>query len=384
MTNLFQSLAACASKPYRKCFVKLSLFKSSALLGLLVLAACGGGNSSPSVQSISSSPLVYGQASVFNLTGQMLDASVNVSAKGCTNLAEVSGGTPTSRAVSCTVNAAGTGAVVLQAKTASGALLKEQAFDVAVPTSPVVIAIQSDRLMYSKSTQWTFTGQTLDKDFTVSTKGCVGLALVAGGTSTSKSVTCNITAAGPSAVTVEAKLANGTVLLAKTMDVPAPQVTLTTNLGNMVLELDAAAAPLTVNNFLQYVNDQFYDNTIIHRIVTSGIFVAQGGWLTPTPEAKAGLRAPITLEVGKGLSNVRGTIAMARASALNSATSQFYLNLSDNVALDTASGGYAVFGKLVSGLPVLDALAATPTATQFGLNDFPAQSVLVQSAAQTR
>jgi cyclophilin family peptidyl-prolyl cis-trans isomerase len=97
-----------------------------------------------------------------------------------------------------------------------------------------------------------------------------------------------------------------------------PQVTLTTNLGNMVVELDADSAPLTVNNFLQYVNDQFYDNTIIHRIVTSSIFVAQGGWLTPTPEVKAGLRAPIALEVGKGLSNVRGTIAMARTAALNS------------------------------------------------------------------
>jgi cyclophilin family peptidyl-prolyl cis-trans isomerase len=172
--------------------------------------------------------------------------------------------------------------------------------------------------------------------------------------------------------------------MAKAMDVPAPQVTLTTNLGAMVVELDAAAAPLTANNFLQYVNDQFYNNTIIHRIVTSGIFVAQGGWLTPTPEVKAGLRAPIALEVGKGLSNVRGTIAMARTSALNSATSQFYLNLSDNVALDTTNGGYAVFGKLVSGMPLLDVLASTPTSTQFGLNDFPAQSVLVQSAAQTR
>lgn len=364
--------------------MKLSLFKSSALLGLLVLAACGGGNSSPSVQSISSAPLVYGQAGVFTLTGQMLDESVSVSAQGCANLTPAPGATPTSRALSCMVNAVGTGAVVLQAKAASGAVLKEQAFDVPLPTSPVVIAIQSDRLMYSKSTQWTFTGQALDKDFTVSTKGCVGLALVAWGTATSMSVTCNITAAGPSAVTVEAKLAGGTVLLAKSMDVPAPQVTMTTNLGTMVLELDAVAAPLTVNNFLRYVNDQFYDNTIIHRIVTSEIFVAQGGLLTPTQEIKAGWRAPIALEVGRGLSNVRGTIAMARAAALNSASSQFYLNLSDNVALDTANGGYAVFGKLVSGLPVLNALAATPTSSQFGLNDFPAQSVLVQSATQTR
>jgi cyclophilin family peptidyl-prolyl cis-trans isomerase len=364
--------------------MKLSWFKSSALLGLLALAACGGGNVSPSVQSISSPPLVYGQASVFTLAGQMLDESVSVSAQGCANLTPAAGATATSRALSCTVNAVGTGVVLLQAKAASGAVLKEQAFDVPVPTSPVVIAIESDRLMYSKSTQWTITGQALDQDFTVSTKGCVGLALVAGGTATSKSLTCKITAAGTSAVTIEAKLASGTVLRAKTLDVPAPQVTMTTNLGTLVVELDTAATPLTTNNFLQYVNDQFYDNTIIHRIVTSEIFVAQGGLLTPTQELKAGWRAPIALEVGKGLSNVRGTIAMARAAALNSATSQFYLNLSDNVALDTANGGYAVFGKLVSGEPLLDTLAAIPTSSQSGLNDFPTQSVLVQSAAQTR
>lgn len=364
--------------------MKLSLIKSSTLLGLFVLAACGGGNSTPSVQSISSAPLVYGQASEFTLAGQMLDESVSVSAQGCADLTTASGATLTSRALSCTVNAVGTGAVVLQAKTASGAVLKEQAFDVPVPTSPVVIAIQSDRLMYSKTTTFTFTGQSLDKDFSVSVKGCKGLALVAGGSATAQSVTCAVNAVGTAAVVVDAKLASGTVLQSKPFDVLAPQVTMTTNLGTMVLELDAAAAPLTVNNFLQYVNDQFYDNTIIHRIVTSGIFVAQGGWLTPTPEIKAGARPPIALEVGKGLSNVRGTIAMARTAALNSATSQFYLNLSDNVALDTANGGYAVFGKLVSGLPVLEALAATPTSTQYGFNDFPVQNVLVQSAAQTR
>lgn len=356
----------------------------ASVLWVSLLAACGGGSSDASVATIHASTLAYGQSSMFTITGEHLDQSVNFSAQGCTHLTELAGGTPNSKAFSCTVNSVGPGVVVLQAKAASGAVLKVQAFDVPVPTSPVVISVQSDRLMYAKSTQWTFTGQALDKDFTVSTKGCMGLALVPGGTSTSKSVTCNITAAGPSAVTVAAKLANGTGLLAKTVDVPAPQVTLTTNLGTMVLELDATAAPLTTNNFLQYVNDQFYDNTIIHRIVTSGIFVVQGGWLTPTLEFKTGLRAPIALEVGKGLSNVRGTIAMARTSALNSATSQFYLNLSDNLALDTANGGYAVFGRVISGLPLLDALAATPTSTLFGQNDFPVQSVLVQSASQTR
>jgi cyclophilin family peptidyl-prolyl cis-trans isomerase len=157
-----------------------------------------------------------------------------------------------------------------------------------------------------------------------------------------------------------------------------------TNLGTLKLELNPSAAPLTAGNYLQYVNDKFYDNTIIHRLVTSGIFVAQGGWLSITPAVQPGQRAAIALEVGKGLSNVKGTIAMARASDLNTATSQFFFNLSDNTALDTANGGYAVFGKVVSGLAVLDAMAKVPTATQFGLNDFPSQSIVVQSVTQTQ
>jgi cyclophilin family peptidyl-prolyl cis-trans isomerase len=360
------------------------IYQAFVVFTVLWLTACGGASPSPSVSAVTANALNYGQASVFTVAGGLLDQNISASAQGCLNLAPVAGGNSTSQSWTCTVDAVGTAAVKLQIKTNTGTVLKEQSFDVPVPTSPVVTAIQSDRLMYSKATTFSFTGQSLDKDFSVSIKGCKGLALVAGGSATAQSVTCAVNAVGTSALVVEAKLASGTVLQSKPFDVLAPQVTLTTNLGNMVVELDAAATPLTVNNFLQYVNDQFYDNTIIHRIVTSGIFVAQGGWLTPTPEIKAGLRAPIVLEVGKGLSNVRGTIAMARTSALNSATAQFYLNLSDNVALDTASGGYAVFGKLVTGLPLLEALAATPTATQFGLNDFPAQTVLVQSASQTR
>ena len=102
------------------------------------------------------------------------------------------------------------------------------------------------------------------------------------------------------------------------------------------------------------------------------------------PAIQVGQRAAIALEVGKGLSNVKGTIAMARGTELNSATSQFYLNLADNTALDTANGGYAVFGKVISGASVLDALAITPTSTQYGLGDFPSQSVVVQSVVQTQ
>ena len=251
-------------------------------------------------------------------------------------------------------------------------------------SAPFVSDIQASQLAYGRTAQFTLTGSSLDKDLNVSTKNCRGLALVSGGSETSKIVTCTVGAVGAGAVTFEAKLADGTVIKSVSFDVPNPQVSMVTNLGTILIELNPTAAPLTSNNFLQYVNDKFYDNTIIHRIVTSGIFIAQGGWLTPTPSAQPGQRPSIALEVGKGLSNLQGTIAMARTADLNSASSQFFFNLSDNTGLDTANGGYAVFGKVISGRSVLDALAKMPTSTQYGLSDFPSQSVIVQSATQTQ
>jgi len=250
--------------------------------------------------------------------------------------------------------------------------------------SVAVSDIQVNQLKYGQLSQFTLTGNFSDNEINVSTKNCKGLALVAGGTPTSKSVTCTIGAAGTGVVSLEAKLADGTVLKSVSFDVPNPQVSLVTNLGSMVVELNPTATPITTDNFLQYVNSKFYDNTIIHRIVTTGIFVAQGGWLSPTPAVQPGQKAAIALEVNKGLSNLKGTIAMARSAELNSATSQFYFNLADNVALDTAGGGYAVFGKVVSGAEVLDAMANVKTTTAFGLADFPASNFIVLSATQTK
>jgi peptidyl-prolyl cis-trans isomerase A (cyclophilin A) len=244
--------------------------------------------------------------------------------------------------------------------------------------------IQVNQLKYGQLSQFTLTGNFSDNEINVSTKNCKGLALVAGGTPTSKSVTCTIGATGTGVVSLEAKLADGTVLKSVSFDVPNPQVSLVTNLGSMVVELNPTATPLSTDNFLQYANSKFYDNTIIHRIVTTGIFVAQGGWLTPTPAVQPGQKAAIALEVNKGLSNLKGTIAMARSADLNSATSQYFFNLADNVALDTSNGGYAVFGKVVSGAEVLDAMASVKTTTAFGLADFPANNVIVLSATQTK
>jgi len=250
--------------------------------------------------------------------------------------------------------------------------------------SVTVSGIQANQLKYGQATQFTITGFSLDKDINVSTQNCKGLALVAGGTDSSKSVTCTISAVGVGAVSLEVKLADGTVLKSVSFDVLNPQVSMVTNLGTMVIELNPSAAPLSTDNYLQYVNSKFYDNTLIHRIVTAGIFVAQGGWLTPTPAVQPGQKAAIALEVNNGLSNLKGSIAMARSSELNSATSQYYFNLADNVALDTSSGGYAVFGKVVSGIEVLDAMLNVKTTTAYGLADFPASNVIVLSATQTK
>jgi peptidyl-prolyl cis-trans isomerase B (cyclophilin B) len=146
---------------------------------------------------------------------------------------------------------------------------------------------------------------------------------------------------------------------------PALQrVKLTTTDGAIVLELDRAKAPLTVDNFVQYVKDKHYDGTIFHRVIPG--FMAQGGGYTHDFKEKP-TRKAIKLEVGRGLGNERGTIAMAREPNPDTAKSQFFINVVDNSAkrgpknLDTHGGGYAVFGRVVEGMEVVDAIVGIPT-----------------------
>lgn len=139
-----------------------------------------------------------------------------------------------------------------------------------------------------------------------------------------------------------------------------PEVKFVTTEGDFVVRLDPRRAPLTVRNFLRYVRSGFYDGTIFHRVIPG--FVIQGGGYTAKYKEKK-TRKPIPNESGNGLSNVRGTIAMAREPAPHSATSQFYINLADNRQLDPRPDrwGYAVFGKVVSGMKVVDRIASVPT-----------------------
>jgi cyclophilin family peptidyl-prolyl cis-trans isomerase len=141
---------------------------------------------------------------------------------------------------------------------------------------------------------------------------------------------------------------------------PFPEVAVETSLGTFVVQLDRQRAPLTVSNFLHYVNTGFYNGTIFHRVVPG--FVIQGGGFT-TANVEKKTTAPIPNESGNGLSNLRGTIAMAREDDPHSATAQFYINLVDNRKLDPRPDrwGYAVFGQVVQGMDVVDKIAATPT-----------------------
>lgn len=159
-------------------------------------------------------------------------------------------------------------------------------------------------------------------------------------------------------------------------------VTLQTTKGDIVLELDAEKAPKTTKNFLQYVKDGFYDGTIFHRVIPG--FMIQGGGFTKDMAQKP-TRDPIDNEAQNGLKNDKYTIAMARTQAPHSATAQFFINVANNAFLNhsapTMQGwGYAVFGKVVKGQNVVDAIAGVPTTSRYPHQDVPVEPVIIKKA----
>jgi cyclophilin family peptidyl-prolyl cis-trans isomerase len=179
--------------------------------------------------------------------------------------------------------------------------------------------------------------------------------------------------------------AEGVAIYTTTLNIPMPQVALITSKGSITVELDPTLAPLSTNNFLSYVNKGFYRSTLFHRVIPN--FVVQGGGYTTGMVKKTEQSAPIELESNKGLSNLRGSLAMARTFLPNSATSEFYINLIDNLSLDyknAANPGYAVFGKVLQGMDVVDAIAAEPTGVVGGMSDVPLADIALSLALQTK
>lgn len=160
------------------------------------------------------------------------------------------------------------------------------------------------------------------------------------------------------------------------------QVVLETSKGNITLELFDDKAPITVENFLQYVDEGHYDGTIFHRVIPD--FMIQGGGFDTDMQQKP-TRDPIKNEADNGVSNDPYTVAMARTQVVDSATSQFFINTSDNSFLDHGSRdfGYAVFGKVVDGENVVDAISAVDTGTSAGHRDVPVDSITIDKARRS-
>lgn len=169
--------------------------------------------------------------------------------------------------------------------------------------------------------------------------------------------------------------------LAAAFPAMAQKVRLSTSLGDIVVELDAQKAPKSVANFVQYVKAGHYNGTIFHRVIDN--FMVQGGGMTPQMAEKP-TRAPIPLESRNGLKNERGTLAMARTMDPNSATAQFFINVKDNAFLDAENArdgnGYAVFGRVVEGMDVVDRIKAVPVGDKAGHQNVPLQPVILKKA----
>lgn len=201
-------------------------------------------------------------------------------------------------------------------------------------------------------------------------KSALTLLMLAGASALSAQDTKTTPAAAPAATA--------------TVSTAAPRVALNTNMGKIVIELNPAKAPKSVENFLQYVNDKHYDGTVFHRVIPT--FMIQGGGFTQDLTMKS-TRAPVQNEADNGLSNLRGTVAMARTGDPHSATSQFFINVVDNPNLNHfgkdngQTWGYAVFGKVVSGMEVVDAIKVVERGAKGPLpQDVPVSPVIILSA----
>lgn len=254
-----------------------------------------------------------------------------------------------------------------------------------------VLNLSAAGVKYNGTMTITVSGRLLGEGVTMSSdRGCENFAKRAEGTNESVDFTCKLTAAGDVFVRVR-NAANDTIGSLR-VEVPQPRMTIATNQGSFVVELDPGKAPVTVANFATYVAANFYSATIFHRVINDQLI--QGGAYLAGPKAKLPNLDPIVLESNTGLKNLRGTIAMARVEGQpNSATTEFFINTQDNPAFDRqddANPGYTVFGTVVSGLDVVDRIkaVATRSVTLDGsglvLPNVPVTDVRITSITQTQ
>jgi len=248
---------------------------------------------------------------------------------------------------------------------------------------PSITGVKPQTLQYGKSATIYLGGKDLRSSMVVETNGaCINPSFASNSTTDLLVLNCTLKVTGD--ITLTIKTDAGVVINTTTLTVPLPQVGIVTSAGSIVLELDPKAAPITVNNFLNYANSGFYRNTLFHRVISG--FMIQGGGYTTGMVKKDGLKDPIVLESNNGLTNLRGTVAMARTNDPNSATSEFFINHVDNAFLDysTTNPGYAVFGKVIQGMDVVDAIASKPTAVSNGFADVPLEDITITAALQLK
>lgn len=249
---------------------------------------------------------------------------------------------------------------------------------------PAITAVKPQSLRYSQTATVQIGGQHLRNSIVADTGGaCTNPSYGSGSTTELLVLNCTVERVGDMLLTLRS--ASGEVLHQTILSVPKPQVVVVTDAGNLTMELEAAAAPASVRNFLGYVGRNYYSGTLFHRVIAG--FVVQGGGYTTGMVQKPGQVAPIALESQNGLTNARGTLAMARTSVPDSATSEFFINLVDNTSLNyqsAASPGYAVFGRVISGMEVVDGIATRATGTVNGFNDVPLVDVSMTLVLQVR
>jgi cyclophilin family peptidyl-prolyl cis-trans isomerase len=249
---------------------------------------------------------------------------------------------------------------------------------------PVITAFKVQSVSYGRTAILYLGGKDLRTSLVVeSAGGCINPSFGSNSTTDLLVLNCVVKTVGDIPLTI--KTATGEVVYTTTITVPKPQVTLVTSKGAIILELDPAKAPISSTNFLSYVASGFFKDTLFHRVISG--FVLQGGGYVSGMLKRTSSSSPIELESNKGLSNLRGTLAMARTNVPNSATSEFFVNLVDNLSLDyknAANPGYAVFGTVVQGMDVVDAIAAEPTGVVKGFADVPLSDITITLAVQTQ